>query len=390
MESSVKVLLMTGGSGTRLWPKSRKSIPKQFMSLGTRKTLFQQTLSRVMSLVPKDSVYAVTPPEYLQHIESQAPEIPVSQMIVEPMQHSTTASLGYATMWLKNQGASPDDVVVILPTDAYVGDDSQYIKTLQEAIAIARNTDGIVTIGIQPDYPATGYGYIQCTPDKVGQTARQVRRFVEKPDEVQAQKYLAQGDYFWNAGMFVWKVSTIWNLFHELMPKECERLSEMEAMLKAGMMVEPTTQAGKRDEGSSKDSSEAGVVQRIASSDTNASFAALKAKYQQMPKQSFEYSIVERAPELYMVPGEFEWTDLGTWSVLLSKLGKGSSGKNVVAMDADGCLVDTGQKLVGLLGVQNLIVVNTEDTVFICHRDRDQDVKKFRRLLKERGYEDLL
>jgi mannose-1-phosphate guanylyltransferase len=343
--SSVKLLLMTGGSGTRLWPKSRKSMPKQFMSLGTNQTLFQQTLDRVKSLVPANSIYAVTPPEYLPHIQRQAPNIPLSQTIVEPVQHSTTASLGYAMVWLNHQGLAPDDVIVILPTDAYVGDDKEYLDSLQHAIDIAKSTTGIVTVGIRPTHPATGYGYIQCLPDG------RVAQFVEKPSYECAKDYIDAGNYFWNAGMFVWKASTIWQLFQDIRPTDFKTLSSLENLLKYP-----------------------GTNEQLIST------------YQKLPKQSFEYTIVEQTHEIYMVPGKFEWTDLGTWSVLLDKLWPETTGKNVVAMDSDGCLVDSGHGLVGLLGVQDLIIVNTEDTVFICRRDRDQDVQQFRELLKERGY----
>jgi mannose-1-phosphate guanylyltransferase len=572
--SSIKVLLMTGGSGTRLWPKSRNSEPKQFMSLGQKPTLFQQTLHRVRSLVPETSIYAVTPPEYLPHIHRQAPELPVSRIIVEPMQHSTTACLGYAMAWLQESGLSPEDVVVVLPTDAYVGDDPSYIDTLKRAIDVAMGTDGIVTIGIQPDHPATGYGYIQCdvqrdshhggegTPgggttderskaDGSGERSKadgssdgnkadgtskgnkddgsseatkdggsgegnkagvsdngsfhkmvrpsmasrelgayaghrdapiRVSKFVEKPDYDEAEEYLRQGGYFWNAGMFVWKAATIWELFASLLPAEYHKLGQIGAKLRSisssaqggrarvphgstwgarGIAsqdrsqtprpnlhpdlhsdlhldlrpnlrsdLRPNLHLGRRpnvDTGLNHDlhqkRSKANGARAAATkakypkvrksrplgtdvvneetdrSTTDLNFErlrrtpewqAIKDIYAQFPQQSFEISIVENAPEIYMVPGRFPWTDLGTWSVFLDKLGSDSPNKHVVSMDATGCQVDSQHGLVGLLGVQDLIVVNTEDAVFICHRGRDQDVKKFRELLKELGYEDYL
>ena len=384
--SSTRVLLMTGGSGTRLWPKSRKSKPKQFMSLGEKPSLFQQTLHRVRSLVPETSIYAVTPPEYLPHIQSQAPEIAASCIIVEPMQYSTTACLGYAMAWLKQGGLSPEDVVLVLPTDAYVGDDQNYVGSLREAIDVARRTNGIVTIGIQPNYPATGYGYIQCnfedTADMAKIRAMHVKRFVEKPGHEEAEKYLRQGGYFWNAGMFAWKAATIWELFSRILPSESHRLKQIGDIFSS---IHPLGRA-QNAFGSTSPLRDLTYeqIRRAPEWDT------LKEIYAQFPQRSFEFSIVEQAPEIYMVPGRFPWTDLGTWSVFIDKLGTDSANKDVVMMDAHGCLVDNRHGLVGLLGVDDLIVVNTKDTVFICHRDREQDVKQFCELLKKSGYEDYL
>lgn len=353
MPANTWVLILAGGKGTRLWPKSTTSIPKQFMSITPHQTLFQQTLARISALTSSTQIFVVSPSDYVPFITAQAPELMPDHVIVEPAQHGTTACLGFALAWLQTLSIHPDDVVLIVPTDTHIRDVELYRQCLLDAIDAASNTNGIVTIGVRPSYPATGYGYIQTTDEYVGPALR-VENFTEKPSYERAKLYVEHGNCFWNAGIFAWKDSVMWNLLKTKMPSTHRILEQISSLLR------------KQDS------------------------AEIRDTYLALPKLPFEYAIVEHAPEVYMVPSLFEWSDVGTWSSLIDKMGAPDESRPVVRLDADNCLVQNDHGLVALLGVQDLIVVHTENTVFICHQSRDQDIKGLLELIQADGYEGYL
>lgn len=344
-----KVLLMAGGQGTRLWPKSRGSIPKQFMSLHPNPSLFQRSYERCLRFVRQEDVFTVIPRQYLNLVRDQAPALPESQIIMEPFQRGTTACLGFALLHLETCNVQPEDTIVVLPTDTFVDNEDALKRDVEQAIQPASSTHSVVTIGVKPTFAATGYGYIRAD-DEVEGNVRRVTRFVEKPSLSQAKQLIRDSSYYWNAGIFVWKVDTIWRLFAEHLPEVLRNLHLMRRDIH------------RQDE------------------------AALWRRYLQLPTTSFEYSLIENAASVLMVSASFQWTDLGTWSTLIENVISQKSNESVVTFDADGCLVSTEDRLVGLLGVKDIIVVTTKDVVFVCHRDHEFGVKQFVHYLESSGY----
>ncbi len=367
MTQTIHVLLMAGGQGTRLWPKSRRALPKQFMTLRNQPSLFQQTLMRMTQVVDTCHLYVVhlyvvVSPEYVPWVEQQAPALTPGQIIVEPSRHGTLASLGFALTWLQSAPVSDsglpmdsEDIVVLLPTDAYVDDEVAFQKCLLDSVEVAKSTSAVVTIGVRPDYPATGYGYIYTGSEWLG-PAQRVLRFIEKPSLDDAQRYSSDPRYLWNAGIFVWQASVVWQLFRHYQPETLHRL------------------------------------QQWAKDWTILENEKLKRQYEELPNIPFEYALVEKATDIYVVPAPFQWTDLGTWTALLEHVGLSAhdSESPVLILDAKRCLVANEEGLVALLGVEDLIVVRTHDTVFVCHRNRQDDIKRLLSLVEQMGYDEYL
>jgi mannose-1-phosphate guanylyltransferase len=352
MPTKVKVVLMAGGRGTRLWPKSRRSVPKQFISLQRNISLFQRTVRRVQTFVDTTDVIVVTTPEYVNFVQVQFPELPEDNVIVEPCRHSTTASLGYTLLMLRKVHVQLSDVLVFLPTDAWVDDDDKFRLDVLEAIRVARKTSTIVTLGVKPDYPATGYGYIEVAQKELGDDVYRVRKFVEKPSPETAVEFVQTNRHFWNAGIFVWRVKTIWNLLRRQLPEFFQQLRD------AGRIIE------------------------------SGDHQALQTWYKGLPSVSFEYAVIEQATEIYMVRTHFAWTDLGSWSALLKHLpSHDGSSFPVVDVESDGNLIYNERGFLGLYGVHDLLVVNTKNALFICHRQKEQEIKQFLKVMEERGHQ---
>ena len=344
------VLLMAGGRGTRLWPKSKVDVPKQFMPLSSHPTLFQQALERIWTVTDREHIFVTVPPEYIPFITAQAPQLTSENMVVEPVQHGTTACLYCALIQFQTLSIQPDDVILIVPTDSSVCDGDQYLECITEAVEVAGESDELVTIGIRPSRPATGYGYIQVTADQMRGPAIRAKGFVEKPSYEQAVRYIREENYFWNAGIFAWKASAIW--------------SRIKAILPSGY----------------------GDVEQVSRMFQEAETAAIRDFYLELPNVPFERAIVENESEIYMIPARFDWDDVGQWSSLIKTIGDSNEEQCVVRLDADNCLVENEYGLVALLGVQDLIVVHTRDTVLVCHQSREQDVKNIVELVRANGF----
>lgn len=350
-------IIMAGGGGTRFWPLSRKKLPKQFLNLTGRDLMVNMTFDRLARLVDTEDIFVVT-----NHIHADLTgqlmngRIKKNHILAEPAARNTSACIGYAAMEIvKKYG---DGIMCILASDHYIEDEDTYVSVMKEAVQTAIETDGLVTIGIRPTFPSTGYGYIKSLALEA-KTYRRVEEFVEKPDLDTAKEYLSDGRYAWNSGMFVWKASTILSYFEKLLPDVYECLCKIgDAM---GTVYE------------------AKVINEV---------------YPHIPKISVDYGIMERADNVFMLEGDFGWNDIGSFDTLPVVLKPDEAG-NVchgehILLDSKGCICYAKDKLIATIGVENLVVVETPDTVLVCARERVQEVKRIVEQLEAEGKEEYL
>lgn len=343
----VTAVIMAGGKGERFWPRSRKSLPKQFLNLtDDGKTMIQLTIERLKSLVSIDDTYIVTNKDYKHLILEQIKGIPEENILLEPIAKNTAPCIGLAAMHIKRK--YEDAVMLVLPSDHLIKYNEIYIDTLREAIAVAQEDSNLITIGITPSYPETGYGYINFGRDEDDikrNNVYRVKRFVEKPNIETAKEYLASGKYLWNSGMFVWKASTIIHNFEKLLPEMHDGLNKIYETI------------GTEDE------------QRI-----------LEREFENFKGESIDYGIMERADNIYTIPGSFGWDDVGSWLSLERINRTNDDGNvikgNVITINSKKSIIQAQDKLIATIGIENLIVVDTEDALLIVDKDSTQDVKK--------------
>jgi mannose-1-phosphate guanylyltransferase len=345
---------MAGGKGERFWPMSTEQVPKPFLKLIGDDTFIQLTVERAMKIVPPERIRVVLGQPHMHVARKQLPALSEDNFIVEPKGRDTAACIGLAAVSL----AAIDEaaVMVVLPADHYIPDADGFVKTISEAIGIAEKGDSLVTIGIKPTRPETGYGYIHAsqsfeTPG--GGTCFQVGRFVEKPAIEKAEAYVAAGDYYWNSGIFVWRTAAVLRGIALHMPD----LSE-------GLLV---------------------IRDALASGDHD----KIAAVYGNLPRKSIDYGLMEKAENVLMIPADFRWDDVGTWTSLLRVVEVDSTGNHfqgdVLCVDTSRCLVYGEGVRIGTLGVSDLIVVASGDGVLVCDAGRAQDVREIVRRLGSTG-----
>ncbi|MBQ7832587.1 MAG: mannose-1-phosphate guanylyltransferase [Lachnospiraceae bacterium] len=355
-------VIMAGGGGTRLWPLSRKKLPKQFLNLTGKDTLVNETFDRLVRVVAKEDIFVVTNQIYGEKtLEIMGDRIKPDHVLLEPQARNTAACIGYAAMEILEKYG--DGVMCVMSADPYIKDEALYAETVKRGVELAAEQDCLVTIGIKPEYPATGYGYIkgQVVKNVTGAEADHylVEEFVEKPALELAIQYLEAGCYVWNSGMFIWKASVILDYFKRLLPDIYEKLLLIgEAM-------------GTREERK-----------------------VIEETYPLIPKISIDYGIMERADKVLMLQGEFGWCDIGnldSLEVLHEKDDKGNAGVGkCVFIDTSDTICYAKNKLVTTVGVENLIVVETDDTLIVCAKDAAQTVKEAVAYLEENGLEEYL
>lgn len=350
------VVIMAGGRGTRFWPQSRTKTPKQFLHIVGDDTMIRQTYRRVTSIVPADHIWVVTNEEYSGVVAEQLPDLPPENILAEPAIRSTAPCIGLAAMHISHRGGS--DIMAVLPADHYIPDTDHFLDTLKKCEETAKREKSLVTIGIQPSAPETGYGYIHLG-DKVKDDVHHVLGFREKPDRETALKFLSGGKHLWNSGMFVWPVDLI--------------LSELETHC-------PEIHAGLRALGD-----------HIGMPDEA---THLKRIYDGFPNISIDYAVMEKADRVFVIPGTFSWSDVGSWSAVdqfwpADENGNAFKG-NVVEVDVRNAIVESRDRLTALIGVENIIVINTPDALLICRKDRDQDIKKIIEKLEAENLNDYL
>ncbi len=338
-------VIMAGGVGTRFWPRSRTKKPKQLLKIIDERSMIQATVNRLDSLIPHDKIFVVTTKPQKDEIQKQLPFLNSENLIIEPKGKNTAPCIGLAAIILKQQ--DPEAVMAVLPADHRIRNDAFFRKVLTAAELLAKKENCLVTLGINPTYPSTGYGYIQSDEqnDSIGGIeAFKVKTFAEKPDYKTAERFLKSGDFFWNSGMFIWKVDTILKEIENSLPDLFDGLKEIEKYL-----------------GTEKEKE---VILKV---------------YCQIKSISIDYGVMENSKNVFVLKGEFEWNDVGSWEEVY-KISSKDSHNNVLIgnhfmKDSTGCYIDSPNRFVAALGVQDLIVVETDDALLICPKDEAQNVK---------------
>jgi mannose-1-phosphate guanylyltransferase len=340
------VLILAGGSGERFWPLSRKSRPKQLLSLFSKETLLEATIRRLDGLVPAAQILILTNADQEAAVRALCPELPAENIVAEPAKRDTAAAIALGAGWISRR--APDATMVVLPADHLIQDTAGFQRTLQVAAAAAQETGELVTIGIKPTWACPGFGYIEVgAPAKLtakpdGPDLFEVVRFREKPSVELAENFVKQGNFRWNAGMFIWTVHAIVSAFSRYVPQ----LGEFIALIHR--------------------STELGPI--------------LRDTFPGLPKVSIDYAILEKADRVLVVESGFDWDDIGSWTAIAKYL-KSDAAENVgnaaiTAVDSRQNLVySTEGKLIALLGVQDLIVVQTADALLICNRHEAERIK---------------
>jgi mannose-1-phosphate guanylyltransferase len=345
---------MAGGVGSRLWPRSRKQTPKQLQNLTSERSMFQEAVARLDPLFKPEQIFVVAGAHYVPAMREQVPDLPAENYIVEPSGHGTAPCIGLAAVYL--QRLDPEAVMVVLTADHFIEKWAEFRQALAAAVQLAQQGQ-LVTLGIKPSFPSTGYGYI-CRDERVTDSedveAYRVRRFTEKPDLPTARKFLASGRYYWNSGMFIWRVADIMTEFRWQMPILYEQLTEIDAAVGTPQEKE--------------------VLERI---------------WQDVENQTIDYGIMEGARNVAVIPVDIGWSDVGSWATLLDILPSDEKGNVVtgrhLGIDTKRTLVYSPHRLVATVGLADMIVVDTEDALLVCPKNRAQDVKKLVDALKARG-----
>ncbi|MDA8233638.1 MAG: mannose-1-phosphate guanylyltransferase [Clostridia bacterium] len=348
-------VILAGGTGTRFWPKSRSRIPKQFLDFVTPESLLQATKRRLNRLSDREQIYVVTNRRYVNKVLEQLTCLPSSNVIVEPLRRDTATCIGLATSKLST--VDPEGVMVIVPSDHYVADEERFLKTLCRGVEAAQRRKSIVTLGINPYSPKTGYGYIEqgefIEEYSDALAVYKANRFTEKPSLETAKEYLDSGRFYWNCGIFICRVSVMLEAIHRHMPRLAKGLDKIKSSIGTPQETE-----------------------------------VVKKEYRDMEKVSIDYGIMEKASNIEVIPCEFGWDDVGSWSILDNMLIKDNCGNavkgNCVNIDTNNCIIDSdGNRLVATIGVDDLIIVNTKDVVLVCRKDKDQEVKELVKKVKE-------
>lgn len=350
-------VIMAGGGGTRFWPLSRKARPKQFLNLTGKDILVNETIDRLPESISREDVFIVTNAAHAKlTLEETAGRVREDHILAEPAARNTAACIGYAAMEIVRK--YEDGVMCILPSDSYIRNVEEYRSVIDRAAEAAEKTDRLVTIGIKPTFPSTGYGYIK--RKEAGENGwTPVEEFVEKPGLETARAYLEDGSYLWNSGMFVWRASTILRKLEALLPDIYACLQEL---------GEAFGSPGEKE--------------------------ALERIYPAIPKISIDYGIMERSKDVLVLEGDFGWNDVGSFDALEALYEADENGNlrygEFAGVDARNCICYSDNKLIAAVGVEDLIVVNTEDAVLVCRKDRAQDVKEIVEELRTRGKEEYL
>jgi len=355
-------VIMAGGKGARFWPRSRNRLPKHLLDITGGGTLIQETVERVSPLVPPERILVVTAAAHAAEVTRQLPMIPGENILVEPQGRNTAPCIGLAAAFVARRAG--DAVMIVLPSDHVVADGEEFRRVLRVAAAAAEKDDCLVTVGIRPTKPETGYGYIEEGPPWArieGETVYHVSSIREKPSLEEARRLLGLGRFFWNSGMFVWKASVILGAIETFLPAIA-----------------------------------AGLRQIVAAVGTPAQDEAVAAAYHSFPAISIDYGVMEKARNVRLVKGDFGWSDVGSWDALWEIAPKDERGNaagrcaGFAAVDAAGNYVESPGKFVALVGVEDLVVVETPDALLICRRGRSQDVRKVVETLEAQGKDDLL
>jgi len=347
MDKNHYVAIMAGGIGSRFWPMSRTEFPKQFLDiLNTGRTLIQSTFDRFIEFIPKENIYVVTAENYMGIVHEQLPDLPVENILGEPSRKNTAPCIAYISYKLHQ--LNPEANLICAPADHLIMDKDTFKQVSLNALNFTSHIKALLTLGIKPSNPNTGYGYIQFEQMAVSENIYKVKTFTEKPDKELAKTFVASGDFLWNAGIFVWQVKSIIKAFEQLLP-------EMHEVFDAEKSYFNTPK-------------EKEAIGRI---------------YPQCVNISIDYGIMEKADNVYVIPSSFGWSDLGTWASAYETMEKdylenAVAGDNVVIIDAQRNMVHVNKdKLVLLQGLEDFVIVDTRDVLMICKKDKEQEIKQY-------------
>lgn len=352
-------LIMAGGSGTRLWPLSRQKTPKQALRLAGERTMFQMAVDRLRPLFAPERILVITRADYADILAQQTPEIPAANFILEPEGRGTAPAIGLAALHIQQR--DPAAVMAVITADHFIAQGQAFCQALRAAYQAAAQ-GYLVTLGIQPSFPSMGFGYIQqgnLLAELEGNRVYTLARFVEKPALDAAQQMLAQGGYAWNSGMFVWQVGQIMAEFQRQMPRFYAQLCE----------IQPALGLAEYDQ-------------------------VLADTWPGVAKQTIDYGVMEGAASAAVIPVDIGWADIGSWASLSEVLPPDEHGNLVrgehLAIDTRGTIVFGGRRLIATIGLQDLIIVDTEDALLVCAKEREQDVREVVRLLAANGKQEWL
>lgn len=344
MNKNLYVVLMAGGVGVRFWPYSRNAKPKQFLDvLGTGKTLIQSTFERFLPICPAENIFVVTHEEHAGIVREQLPQLTADQILTEPMRKNTAPCIAYASY--KIQQLNPDAVIVVSPSDHLILKEAEFLEVIKKAVDQARTEDKLITLGIKPTRPETGYGYIQYHTDK--SFAKKVKTFTEKPELSLAKKFLESGDFVWNAGIFIWSAKAIVKAIQLHMPEMAEVFEDIRTKL-----------------------------------GTNEEKSAIRAAYPQCKGISVDYGIMEKASNVYVCLGDFSWSDLGSWASIhdISEKDKDNNviRANALTYETRNCIIKgSNDKLIVVQGLNGYLVGEFGNVVIVCEKDKEEQFRRF-------------
>lgn len=347
MKRNNYVAIMAGGIGSRFWPMSRTGMPKQFLDiLNTGRTLIQATYDRFAQFIPKENIYVVTSHQYEEIVANQLPEMLKANILCEPSRKNTAPCVAYIAYKLHQ--LNPQSNLICAPADHIVKDITAFIKVGLEALNFTEKHKAIVTMGIKPATPNTGYGYIQYEQPSVTDNVYKVKTFTEKPDLDLAKTFIASGDFLWNSGIFIWQTKNIIDAFEKYLPEMHEVFDSAKEKF-----------------------------------NTEDEITAIDTIYPQCVNISIDYGIIEKADNVYVIPSSFGWSDLGTWGSAYEHLQKDQldnavAGENVIVFDSAKNIIHAHKKkLVLIQGLEDYIVVDTEDALLICKKEKEQEIKNY-------------
>ena len=351
-------LIMAGGKGERFWPRSRTSLPKQFLSLtDDGKTMIQLTVERIRPLVNLEDIYISTNAAYKSLVVEQLPGLPEQNILCEPIGRNTAPCIGLGAIHISQK--YEDAIMIVLPSDHLIKHNDIFINTFTQSCKVAEKADNLVTIGITPNYPETGYGYIKYNNAKEDGEAYKVDKFVEKPSLEVALKYIESGNYLWNSGMFAWKISTILGNFKKYMPETYDGLMKIKAAI-----------------------------------GTDVENKVLEAEFPNLESQSVDYGIMEKAKNIYILSGNFGWDDVGSWLAVgrIKSVNEDNNvvNGNVVTVNTQNCIIEGSKKLIATVGLRDIIIVDTPDAILISTKENSGEIKQILTKLRETKKEEYL
>ncbi|MBD3378340.1 NTP transferase domain-containing protein [candidate division KSB1 bacterium] len=352
---NVFAVIMAGGVGSRFWPRSRKALPKQLLNIFGQQSMIQETVARISELIPKERILVITNKVQKALIEEQL-GLNSAQIIAEPVGKNTGPCIALAAQWIRKD--HPKAVMVVLPADHLIKNQQSFHQALQKAVAFASDSMGLLTFGIQPTLPHTGYGYIHFANTPVKDHIYEVIEFKEKPDSETAKTYLENGSFLWNSGMFVWRVDVILQEMQQLQPELYQH------------------------------------IQNISTDNTWDLHRSLETIYPSLQSISIDYAIMEPSKRVYVMKSDFEWSDVGSWQTVYELSDKDGNGNaiegDVYIKDTKNSYIHSPQKFTAVLGEQDIVIIDTPDALLVCNRQHDQQIKHVVNYLQERGDSELL